>query len=107
MTTIVVGPPKGITVTAPMGLRGPPGPPGADGEPGKDGTSVSIVGSVPTSASLPTGLGPEDAGDGYIADDTGDLWVWSGTSWSNVRPDPGTSWTSGRPRAAGSARSYG
>ena len=51
---------------------------------GKDGTSVNIVGSVPTSASLPTDLGPEDAGDGYIANDTGDLWVWSGTSWSNV-----------------------
>ena len=79
--TITTPNPKPVVVTVPQGKQGPAGP---AGPPGKDGTSVNIVGSVPTSASLPTDLGPEDAGDGYIANDTGDLWVWSGTSWSNV-----------------------
>ena len=92
--TITTPNPKPVVVTVPQGKQGPAGP---SGPPGKDGTSVNIVGSVPTSASLPTDLGPEDAGDGYIANDTGDLW---GIEWIVVvqrRPDPGTSWASGRP----------
>jgi len=81
---IIVVPGEKVVVTAPSGLRGPPGPPGADGAPGKDGTSVQIVGSVPTAASLPTNLTPADAGDGYITTDNGHLHVWSGTAWTDV-----------------------
>ena len=66
------------------GATGPTGPQGSQGPAGADGTGVSIEGSVPTSANLPTNLGPSDAGTGYITSDTGHLWVWSGTAWSDA-----------------------
>jgi hypothetical protein len=51
---------------------------------GADGTSVTIVGSVATAASLPTGLTVQDAGDGYITNNDGHLHVWSGTAFTDV-----------------------
>ena len=73
---IVTAPTQPVHVTVPTGKPGPPGPKG------DDGTSVNIVGSVP---SAPAGLPPTAApGDGYISDDTGHLWVWNGTVWSDV-----------------------
>lgn len=65
----------------PAGVAGPEGPEGPEGQPG---TGVSIEGSVPNSGSLPTGLGPDDAGKGWIAADTGHLWVWDGDSWTDA-----------------------
>jgi len=57
------------------------GPEGPQGDPG---TGVEIVGSVPSSGDLPTNLGPDDAGKGYITSDTGHLWVWDGDSWTDA-----------------------
>ncbi len=67
-----------------QGLKGDPGAKGDKGDKGDAGTSVQIQGSVPNSASLPTGLGPADAGKGWITEDTGHLWVWGGASYSDV-----------------------
>ena len=47
--------------------------------PGQDIDAIRILGSVP---SAPSGLPSSPAvGDGWIASDTGHLWVWNGTSW--------------------------
>lgn len=66
------------------GLQGATGAAGATGATGNDGTSVTIAGSVANAAALPSGLGPSDAGDGYITQDDGHLHVWSGSSFSDV-----------------------
>ena len=60
------------------------GPQGIPGPPGEDGKSVSIEGSVPTYANLPTGLTAADAGKGWITEDDGHLIVWSGSGWTDV-----------------------
>ena len=76
----------------PAGNTGAQGPAGPQGPAGADGTGVSIEGSVPTAADLPTGLGPADAGKGWITADTGHLWVWDGTAWvdaGNIQGPPG------------------
>lgn len=54
------------------------------GEDGADGTSVSIVDNVANQAALPTGLTEADAGKGWITDDTGHLWIWSGTAFTDA-----------------------
>lgn len=62
---------------------GIPGPPGADGAPGPEGPqgppgeSIQIMGSVPTSTDL-LGVTTPAIGDGWIAQDTGHLWVFTG-----------------------------
>jgi hypothetical protein len=69
--------------TGPQGDPGATGPQGASGVAGATGSSISIVGTVADSSYLPdpyTG----NAGDGYITDDTGHLWVWNGTTWTDV-----------------------
>ena len=68
--------PKGDPGTT--GATGPTGPQGPKGDRGADGTGVSIRGSVPTSDALP---GAAAEGDAYLTEDTGHLWVWSGSSW--------------------------
>ena len=70
--------PQGTT-----GFTGSAGTDGCIGYTGSAGTSVEIQGSVANAAALPlpyTG----DVGDGYITSDTGHLWVWGGTSWSDA-----------------------
>jgi hypothetical protein len=42
---------------------------------------VRIAGQVATYAALPTGLGPSDAGSGYLVDADGLLYTWSGTGF--------------------------
>jgi len=67
------------------GSRGEVGFTGSRGDPGADGRSVVIVGTVSTFTELPgypSYSGP--AGDGYIAADTGNLWVWTGDAWTDV-----------------------
>jgi hypothetical protein len=92
---VEVGTGPDVHITAgTTGPRGPKGEPGDPGPPGPPGSSVSITGSVPTAAALPTDLGPEDAGTGYIAQDTGHLWVWDGDSWTDaglIQGPPGPS----------------
>ena len=72
--------PKGDT-----GLTGPKGDQGIQGIPGEngaDGTSVTIKGSVSTSAELPpTG---NSNGDGWITQGDGHLHVWNGTAFVDV-----------------------
>ena len=65
------------------GFTGSQGFTGSKGDNGADGSSVTIVGSVPTSADLPDPYSG-NIGDGYVAQDTGNLWVWDGVSWDNV-----------------------
>lgn len=82
------GPPGATGPTGPQGpagATGPQGPTGAQGPTGPvgpTGAAIEIQGSVPTAANLPP---TANIGDGYITDDTGDLWVWNGSgSWTNV-----------------------
>ena len=69
--------PVGATGIGATGVTGPTGPQGPQG------TSIKIVGSVADNISLPgypssyTG----DAGDCYITNDTGHLWIWDGSTW--------------------------
>lgn len=60
-------------------VSGPSGPVGPAGPAGPTGSGVSILGSRPTTAQLPTGAA---TGDGYLV--AGDLYIWSGTAWVNV-----------------------
>src|ERR1700746_1143020 len=63
--------------------RGPPGPPGA---------SLTLKGSVPTSADLPASGNTQ--GDLWIAADTGHGWVWDdGTGWGGFGADQGATGT--------------
>ena len=68
--------------TGATGAQGPAGAIGPAGPTGPQGVSVRILGSVPTSADLPTSGNTQ--GDGWITDDTGDLWMWNGTTWTDV-----------------------
>ena len=76
-----------ITGTAPNQVlnlvlpRGEQGEPGPQGEPGVDGAGIAIAGSVDTYAELPSGLTAGDAGDGYIVQADGKLYIWSGTEF--------------------------
>lgn len=63
------------------GPEGPEGPQGPEGPAGQDGAGIEISGSVPSYASLPTNLGPEDAGNGYLTQDEGLLYIWDGTAF--------------------------
>lgn len=54
------------------------------GPAGEDGKSVSIEGSVVNAAALPTGLGVEDSGKGWITTNDGHLHVWDGDSFVDV-----------------------
>ena len=66
-----------------QGYTGSIGGSGYTGSEGPAGTSVNIVGQVSTSAGLdPAYTGNQ--GDGFIAQDTGNLWVWSGSAWNDV-----------------------
>jgi len=62
------------------GAQGPQGIVGPQGYTGPAGTSVTILGTLEDPADLPsTGNSP---GDGYLIN--GELWVWSGTDWTDV-----------------------
>ena len=78
-----------------QGIQGLQGPQGVQGTDGEDGTSVTIVGNIPSNTQ---GIGattltaddtsyvwyPPVAGNGVIADDTGRLWTFGSTTWSDV-----------------------
>jgi hypothetical protein len=72
-----------LTGVGDPGARGPSGPVGPKGNTGDQGISVTLVGSTATSAGLPlTG----NAGDGWIVNDTGNLWFWSTANgqWEDI-----------------------
>lgn len=72
---------------------------------GSDGTSIGIKGRVPTSANLPSS--GNAVGDGYITEDTGHLWMWDGSAWSDLglirgeKGDKGDTGNTGSPGAPG------
>ena len=65
------------------GFAGSQGTTGFTGSKGDPGTSVKITGSVPNLNDLPFPY-QGDIGDGYLAEDTGNLHVWTGALWVNV-----------------------
>lgn len=122
------GPQGSIGPSGPVGDDGPPGPSGPVGPKGDsisaafeadelvvyqegveidrqnvrgaDGTSVTIKGSVPTSADLPAS--GNTVGDGYITDDTGHLWTWTDAlTWVDAGEIRGPVGPSGPPGPAG------
>jgi hypothetical protein len=58
------------------------GGPGPTGATGPQGTSINVRGSVATVGALP--LSGNSVNDARIVDADGDLYVWSGSVWSNV-----------------------
>lgn len=64
-----------------QGIQGVIGPAGPQGVPGADGAGIEIAGSVATYANLPTGLTAANAGDGYLVNADGKLYIWSGTAF--------------------------
>lgn len=88
----ITGPPGG---PGPQGPAGPQGSPGPAGPAGPAGVGINVKGTVPTAADLPTtGNQP---GDGWVATDTGDMWVWDGAKWVNVGPLQGPTGPQGPP----------
>lgn len=77
----LLGPPGPQGATGAQGPQGVAGETGPQGPAGADGAGVEIAGSVATYAALPGGLGPGDAGDGYLVEADGKLYVWSGTAF--------------------------
>ena len=95
-----------ITSSVPSGESGAVGPAGPQGPAGNDGTSINILGTVPTSASLPAS--GNTVGDLYIADDTGDGWVWAASlAWINIGPLVGPQGIQGPAGTAGAAGATG
>lgn len=87
-----------LNFTVPRGATGVAGPTGATGP---AGTSVVLKGSVAQVANLPTT--GNTAGDLYVVTATGDGYVWSGSSWSNVGPIRGPAGPAGSTGATGPA----
>ena len=86
-----------VGATGPTGITGATG---ATGPSGADGTSVNIIGSVATvggdpQATLNAAFPSAVAGNGVIALDTGNLWVYDGASWNNVGTIVGPSGATG------------
>ena len=71
------------------GATGFTGSVGFTGSQGPAGTGITLLGSVNTSQDLPSD-GTSDGstllvpGDAYITADTGHLWIWNGSAWSDV-----------------------
>ena len=66
------------------GAAGPSGPAGPKGDKGDVGTGLKIVGTVASQSALPT---TGTTGDAYLVG--GDLFVWTGTAWTNAGPVQG------------------
>lgn len=91
----------------PAGATGAAGAAGPQGATGPAGTSVTIMGAVADAASLPTGLGAGNTGDGYITNDDGHLHVWSGSAWTDVGVVRGPSGPSGATGPVGATGATG
>jgi len=81
---IIVSPEAASIPAGPQGPPGQDGQPGVDGQDGADGTSVNIVGSYAGPASTQPAFSGSNAGDGYLNNADGHLWVWDGTQWADV-----------------------
>ncbi|HST16131.1 MAG TPA: hypothetical protein VLK36_00570 [Gaiellaceae bacterium] len=86
----------------PQGVSGPQGATGSQGPKGDVGTGLKIVGTVATAGALPaTGT----LGDGYLV--SGDLYVWTGSAWTNAGPVQGPKGDTGAKGATGAAGPVG
>jgi plastocyanin len=90
------GPTGATGPTGPDGIFGPTGPTGPQGD---QGTNVVIVGSVASFANLPESA---NSGEGYITEDTGDLYIWTGSVWNNVGQIQGPTGPTGAAGISGS-----
>jgi len=89
------GPKGDVGNTGPPGPQGYAGLTGPTGPTGNPGTSVRIVGTYATSTSLPGAYGGI-RGDGYLISDTGHLWVWTGSGWTDAGNITGPTGPSGQ-----------
>jgi len=91
--------PQGATgATGSTGAQGPQGPQGATG------TGITMKGSVPTSASLPSSGNTQ--GDAYIVQADDSLWIWDGTHWvsgGSIQGPPGATGAQGPKGDTGAA----
>jgi len=87
------------TVAGPTGPTGVTGPTGATGIAGSDGTGVSILGSYSTLAALQTAHPSGQTGDAYLV--AGELYVWTGSAWTNVGSIQGPTGPTGSTGATG------
>lgn len=75
------------SIKGPQGDQGPQGPQGiqgiqgVQGIPGQDGAGIEIAGSVATYGDLPTGLTSANAGEGYLVQADGKLYIWDGSAF--------------------------
>lgn len=88
----------------PEGPAGPAGDPGPAGPAGPEGTGLTLKGTVATAASLP--VIDNELGDGWMALDTGHLWVWGGT-WTDAGPIRGPQGPTGPTGPTGPAGATG
>jgi hypothetical protein len=89
--------PKGDTgATGAVGAVGPQGEQGPKGDKGDVGTGLKIVGTVATQQDLPVS---GTIGDGYLV--AGDLYVWTGSAWTNAGPVLGPKGDTGATGATG------
>jgi hypothetical protein len=91
------GGPKGDAgATGAVGAVGPQGQQGPKGEKGDVGTGLKIVGTVATQQDLPAS---GTTGDGYLV--AGDLYIWTGSAWTNAGPVLGPKGDTGATGATG------
>ena len=88
------------------GASGISGVSGASGATGPAGTSVKIVGRVATASELDPSY-PNAINDGFIVEDTGHLWVWSGVEWIDVGNITGPSGSTGSQGTEGASGATG
>ena len=88
------------------GAQGPQGIQGIQGNTGAQGTSVTLVGNVATPAGLPES---GSAGQGYIVNSVGNLYIWNTitTSWNDVGPIVGPQGIQGAQGIQGNAGAQG
>lgn len=76
-----IGPQGEPGTQGPIGPEGPVGPVGPEGPAGEDGAGIEIGGSVAKYGDLPTDLTEADAGKGFLVEEDGRLYIWSGTAF--------------------------
>ena len=91
--------------TGPTGVAGATGPTGVGitgptGTAGADGTGVSILGSYASLSALQTAHPSGQTGDAYLVN--GELYVWTGSAWTNVGNIKGPTGSTGSTGPTGS-----
>jgi hypothetical protein len=102
-----VGPIGGSGPTGPqgpVGTQGPQGVPGPIGPAGQPGPGFNFLGTVATSADLPTSA---TQGDAYTVTATNTLWIYDGTVWNDAGVIQGPQGVQGIPGPAGPAGAVG